>query len=1188
MKKSRSLYSGIIGRLILMASLVCTAGIFSTIAASPLILSPGSTDSYNLSHEVYFFKDKTNGLTIKNIRRPEVSSRFILNRETTPNFGYTSSTIWSRFHIQSASSKEQEWILTTGHPRLDTVELYIFDSEELISIKKTGDLLPFKERDIEHQNFCFRIEIKPGQTLSCYLRIRSNTSIQVPLVLRTPVAFSEFATGEMYLFGIALGILVVLLLFSLFSFVSVKDRSYFFYILYIISFTLYLTSLDGIAYRFLWPQLPWMSNHGIIIFCFSSFFWGILFGQSFLNTRKNTPVLHKLLNLFLYITAGLIPLTIFIQHPVSSFPAAFSGIIIPPFLFIAAIKTWKQGFRAARFYMLAWTGTLFGTLIIAGKFLEILPANAFTGNIYHVGQLISNILFLLALVDRINIIKQEKEEALNLQLEESRKVAKLTRKYQSIFENAVEGIFQVGPSGAVMDANPALAKIFGYDSAEELISTFTNISEFTFVNKNEQELLLKKVREYGHIAGFEGEIFTKNRTIIDAYISVHTVYDHEGSILYYEGALMDITDRKQVEKELLNQKIFTEVIINSLPGVFYVFEKDGRLIKWNKKLASLSGYSHDELSRMNLFDWFKGEDLEKMKNLLPRLFKTDEADTTTNVLLKDGSTVPYLLTGARLKRDDTEYFAGMGVDITELKKVEKELRNHRDNLEELVEARTEELRASKEAADTANQAKSEFLANMSHELRTPLNAVIGFCELLSSRISEPKEKSYLTSIRTAGKSLLTLINDILDLSKIEAGKIEIRPGPVRLQDIFEEIGQIFKEKLLRKDIEFETFIDNELTQPLLLDETRLRQVLLNLVGNAVKFTEEGSVRLEARKKETTPGDKNITLEILINDTGIGIPEDEHECIFESFKQQPGQSIKKYGGTGLGLTISKRLIEIMNGEITLQSAAGKGSTFTITLRDIAISTTSLPAVQEDGFTLENITFSKAKVLVVDDVLSNRDMICELLSRVNLDTAIAENGKDALSMVEKFQPQIILMDIMMPEMDGYESTQKIKANKKYANIPVIALTAAVKQKTEDEMKTLGFSGYLAKPVVANLIFKELAKFLDYSRKKQAKEPFPKEHPLVIPPESIPHTPKLLKILEDEMMPKFEFIKGGMQMDEIKRFAHALKETGEEFGINKIIEFAEQLNEFEQSFDIIGIKKTLAEFPSLVKEFREYQEK
>jgi len=298
---------------------------------------------------------------------------------------------------------------------------------------------------------------------------------------------------------------------------------------------------------------------------------------------------------------------------------------------------------------------------------------------------------------------------------------------------------------------------------------------------------------------------------------------------------------------------------------------------------------------------------------------------------------------------------GFNEMLAEIQARDNELKRHKEHLEEEVAKRTAELENQRKAlqyaleraeqlaikAEAANRAKSEFLANMSHEIRTPMNAILGLSGLLDSLIADKKQKNYLETIKSSGMSLLTLINDILDLSKIEAGKMELHYEPVNPYSLFSEIKNIFSLSISRKGLKFVMDIASDIPESLLLDDVRLRQILFNLVGNAVKFTEKGQIKLSARKAADQDKEGMIDLIIAVEDTGIGIDPQSQEKIFEAFRQQDGQSTKRYGGTGLGLTISKRLVEMMGGTITVKSKVNKGTTFEITLPRVSIAAAARP-------------------------------------------------------------------------------------------------------------------------------------------------------------------------------------------------------------------------------------------------------
>ena len=403
---------------------------------------------------------------------------------------------------------------------------------------------------------------------------------------------------------------------------------------------------------------------------------------------------------------------------------------------------------------------------------------------------------------------------------------------------------------------------------------------------------------------------------------------------------------------------------------------------------------------------------------------------------------------------------------------------HKKLLQE-IEVRKEvetQLREAKDEAEIANQIKDEFMANMSHELRTPLNVITGFVELLYPLLRTPQEREYLKSIKLAGKNLLTLINDILDISRMGAGKLQILPSAVDLRKILHEIEYIFKRQAMEKGLKFSVNVDEKVPDSLILDKVRLRQILFNLTGNAVKFTEKGQVSIAVCAESKPNGANSTDLTITIADTGIGIPIEQQERIFELFIQQDGKSTRKFGGTGLGLAICERLCGIMNGELTLESTVGAGSTFMLKLRDVKAA--ERPAPQMDAVNIKKISFDNAKILVVDDIEPNRLLLEKILSRNNATVFSAQNGLEAISRAVEKQPDLIVMDIMMPVMDGIESTKRLKENEKTSHIPVVALTAYLEEGDQSKLLDNGFAGCLFKPVDFTKLFRELETHLQYS--------------------------------------------------------------------------------------------------------------
>ncbi len=626
---------------------------------------------------------------------------------------------------------------------------------------------------------------------------------------------------------------------------------------------------------------------------------------------------------------------------------------------------------------------------------------------------------------------------------------KAEEKYRQIFEHATLGIFQTTDEGRLLTANPAFARILGYDHPEELPRNISIPTEPLYVNSKRRGEFTRRMEKNGLIRDFEFRAFRKDKSIIHVSINAHEVRDKDGNLQFYEGLLEDVTQKR----------------------------------------------------------------------------------------------------------------------------------------------RAEEFKIAKEAAEEASRAKSDFLANMSHEIRTPMNAILGFSELLEEIIEDKQQKSYLSAITSSGRTLLSLINDILDLSKIEAGKLDIQFTTFNPVYVCNEVKQIFSRKIADKGLEFYMEIDPQLPEGVMLDEIRLRQILFNLVGNSVKFTDEGYIKLQLKhryaKKEKGRPPAGLELIFTVEDTGIGIQSDQKDLIFEAFKQQKGQSAGKYGGTGLGLSITRRLVEIMGGTISLESQIGKGSKFHVTFKNVREM--KLDDVHENSERIDHhsLVFEPATILIVDEIYPNRQLLMEFLNFPGLDFLEAENGREAVDVAREHHPDLIFMDMKMPVMDGYQATNIIKGSKDLAQIPVIVLTANALKEQEQEVLQMGCDGYLRKPVNRTELLMETMAFLPYTNNAEIAaaeaEPDFMEHSDAISADTSAYSgdnlQKLLELMEGDLMENWHQINHTFFVDEIEYFASTVKELGDKYNMLPLRDWGQQLMEQVKSFDMEKIPGTLKGYPSLV---------
>ncbi len=484
----------------------------------------------------------------------------------------------------------------------------------------------------------------------------------------------------------------------------------------------------------------------------------------------------------------------------------------------------------------------------------------------------------------------------------------------------------------------------------------------------------------------------------------------------------------------------------------------------------------------------------------------------------------------------------------------------------------EQLREAKNKAELANRTKSEFIANMSHEIRTPLNAIIGFAELLANDIADQRQRQQAAVIATAGKSLLRLINDVLDISKIEAGKIDIVPEPVILREIFNDVKTFLAGRADARNLHLTFTARGPLPSMITVDAARVRQVLINLIGNAIKFTEKGGITVRTAWRET-PGHTNRgTLMIDVIDTGIGIPDTFKPHVFKAFEQAPGQDHARYGGTGLGLAISRQLARLMHGDITVhENPEGPGTMFSVTLNAIVGDESTTPANPENapGSSAANIAFAhKPAILIVDDDPINRSLLTCYLQPYNFPLLEAAEGQTALDTFLRLKPALVLTDLKMPGMDGQTLLQKIREAEAAEGVdharrtPVVAITAAVGM---PDVKTLqqSFDAFLNKPISRDKLLRTLALYIPLEN-PTARATTPAE----------PGTPKPPPVptLDPELVEEATTVRRTLRMNQVKALADKLIATGTLNDQREVEEFGRSLNEAAAGFQIERVKQLI----------------
>lgn len=501
-----------------------------------------------------------------------------------------------------------------------------------------------------------------------------------------------------------------------------------------------------------------------------------------------------------------------------------------------------------------------------------------------------------------------------------------------------------------------------------------------------------------------------------------------------------------------------------------------------------------------------------------------------------------------------------------------------ERLKTTLDQSKKELQEAKMNAENAMRSKSEFLANVSHEIRTPLNAILGFSQWLFENAQNNQHREYLTTILQSARNLLNLLNDILDLSKIESDKINIDLHPINYMEVINDIKLVFQKKVEEKGLSLEIKTDSSVPDYIFMDELRFYQILFNLVSNAIKFTSKGLIQVYARAVKTEKEDE-VNLIVSVKDSGIGIENSQQKYIFNSFTQQNGQSNRNYDGTGLGLAIVNGLLKKLNGSISLNSKIGKGSVFTVTFHNVRVDfadNTRVETIREGAI----MKLDPCTIMIADDISYNTLVLKQLINSENVTYIIATDGTDALAKLKTEKPDIIFMDIRMPGISGFDATELIKQDKELKHIPVIAFTASTIKDHNNRINNL-FDGFLQKPVFKKDLDALLKRFLkfSYAEEKPENPANIEKNNKMMSKECLAVLPVIMEMTRNSFHTKWEAIKDNLIFFEIEAFKNDLQEMASKFAFTPFLSYCSELDTGLKTFDVELIDRKLKEFPELI---------
>ena len=627
----------------------------------------------------------------------------------------------------------------------------------------------------------------------------------------------------------------------------------------------------------------------------------------------------------------------------------------------------------------------------------------------------------------------------------------------AILGTAIDGIVTIDHAGIILSFNESASKIFGWRENQVQGKNVKMLMDDNIAKHHDDYLSNAHNVDLGKVIGVNRDVYAKhmNGQVFPIRLGIGEV-NQPGHNPLYVGFITDLTEQRALQKSLEEKEQKYRSLMDNMPGVAFRcrFDDNWTMLFVSPNISELTGYNPNEFTEhcIEFNDLILKADQQPIVEAVTKAIEEKHQYSVEYRIRHRNGKILWLLDKGSFtfdKNNKPQWIDGVLVDITERKEYE-------ENLEQ-----------AKFKAEEAAHAKQSFMANMSHEIRTPMNSIIGFSDLLMDTPLDQEQQKHLVTVNNAARSLLRLLNEILDSAKLERGKLTIEPVHFSLKPVIDSIISTFWLEAKKKDLNLTLKIKDSVSSTYYGDPDRLRQVLTNLIGNAIKFTEKGSVTV------TVGTTQNQHLFFEVQDTGIGIAKDRVQAVFQPFEQADGTTTRRFGGTGLGTTISKQLVELMGGSINLVSELGKGTCFYFSLPLSVGDETKI-----DFFDGLHTQLPALRVLVVDDIEQNTELLSILLSRDQHLVTKASNGLEAVEVFEQQDFDVILMDIHMPECDGIQATQKIRIIEKQRQLkytPIIALTASVLQQDKLTAKKAGMNGFANKPVDINQLNQEIAQVL-----------------------------------------------------------------------------------------------------------------